>query len=88
MSASKLTIIGSNNDLLAGQCQTIIWTNADILLIGPLGTNFSEILIENDTFSFKKIHLKTSSEKWRTFCLGLSVMIIIQCLYLHALTMT
>ena len=24
----------------------IIWTNAGILLIGPLGTNFSEILIE------------------------------------------
>ena len=33
----------------------IIWTNDGILLIGPMGTNFSEILIEIYTFSFKKI---------------------------------
>ena len=26
--------------------QAIIWTNAEILFIGPLATNFSEILIE------------------------------------------
>ena len=26
--------------------QAIIWTNDAILLIGPLGTNFNEILIE------------------------------------------
>ena len=37
--------------------QAIIWTDAGILLIGPLGTNFSEILIEIHTFSFKKKHL-------------------------------
>ena len=43
---SKLTIIGSNNGLSPGRRQAIIWTNAGILLIGPLGTNFSEILIE------------------------------------------
>ena len=43
---NKLTIIGSDNGLSPGQCQAIIWTNAGILLIGPLGTNFSEILIE------------------------------------------
>ena len=42
---NKLTIIGSDNGLLHGQRQAIIWTNAGILLIGPLGTNFSEILI-------------------------------------------
>ena len=40
---SKLTIIGSDNGLLPGRRQAIIWTNAGILLIGPLGTNFSEI---------------------------------------------
>ena len=46
--ASKLTIIGSDNGLSPGRRQAIIWTNAGtcILLIGPLGTNFSEILIE------------------------------------------
>ena len=46
--------------------------NAGILLIGPLGTNFSEILITIHTFAFKKMHLKMSSEKWRPFCLGLN----------------
>ena len=39
----------------------------DILLIGPLGINFSEILIKIDTFSLKKMHLKMSSGKWRPF---------------------
>ena len=34
---SKLTIIGSDNGLSPGRCQAIIW----ILLIRPLGTNFS-----------------------------------------------
>ena len=39
------TIFGSDNGLLPGQHQAIIWTIAGILLIGPLGTNFSEILL-------------------------------------------
>ena len=55
---SKLTIIGSDNGLAPGRRQTIIWTNAGILLIGPLGTNSSEILIGIRTFLFKKIRLK------------------------------
>ena len=37
----QLTIIGSDNGLLPGWHQAIIWTNAGILLIGPLVTNFS-----------------------------------------------
>ena len=49
----NITIIGSDNGLSPGQHQAIIWTGAGILLIGPLGTNFSEILIENHIFSFK-----------------------------------
>ena len=68
----KLTIIGSDNGLSPGRRQAIIWTNAGILLIGPLGTNFSEILIEIDIFSFKKMHLKVSFAKLRPFCLGLN----------------
>ena len=55
-------------------CQAIIWTNAGILLIGPLGTNFSEILIKIHTFSFNKMHLKMSSGKWRAFCLRFNVL--------------
>ena len=70
----NLTIIGSDNGLSPGRRQAIIWTNAGILLIGPLGTNFSEICIEIDTFSFKNIHLKMLSGKWRPFCLGLNVL--------------
>ena len=70
---SKLTIIGSDNGLSPGRRQAIIWTNAEILLIGPLGTKFGEILIEIHTFPFKKMHLKMSSGKWRPFCLGLNV---------------
>ena len=71
---NRLTIIGSDNGLLPGRRQAIIWTNAGILLIGPLGTNFSEICIGIQTFSLKKIHLKMSSAKWRLFCLGLNVL--------------
>ena len=71
---SKLTIIGSDNGFLPGRRQAIIWTNAGILLIWTLGTNFSEILSEIHAFSFKKMHLKMSSAKWRPFCLGLNVL--------------
>ena len=53
----NLIIIDSDNGLLPGRCQAIIWTNAGILLIGPLGTNCSEIWIEILTFSFKKINV-------------------------------
>ena len=71
---SELTVIGSDNGLSPGRRQAIIWTNAGILLIGPLGTNFSEILIEIHVFSFKKMHLKLSSGNLRPFCLGLNVL--------------
>ena len=71
----KLTIIGSDDGLSPAQRQAIIWTNAGILLIGPLGTNFSENLIGIQTFSSKKMSLKMSSAKWRPFCLGLNVFI-------------
>ena len=54
---SEIIIIGSDNGLSPGRRQAIIWTNARILLIGPLGTDFNEILLEIDTFSFKKMHL-------------------------------
>ena len=70
----KLTIIGSDNGLSPGRRQAIIWTNAGILLIGPWGTNFSENLIDIQACSFKKMHLKMSSSKWRPFCLGLNVL--------------
>ena len=65
---------GSDNGLPPDWRQAIIWKNAGILLIGPLETNFSEIVIKIHTLSFKKMHLKMSSGKWRPFCLGLNVL--------------
>ena len=44
---SKLTIIGSDNGLSPAnglspsRCRAIIWTNAELLLIRPWGTNFN-----------------------------------------------
>ena len=79
----KLTIIGSDNGLSTRRRQAIIWTNAGILLIGPLGTNFIEILIGIQTFSFKKMHFKMLSAKWHPFCLGLNVLnMLIKVIYL------
>ena len=71
---NKQTNMDSDNGLLPGWLQAIIWTNAGILLTGPLGTNFSEILIKIYTFWFKKMHLKMLSGKWQPFCLHLIVL--------------
>ena len=45
----------------------IYWTSAEILLIRSFETNFSEIFNEIHAFSFKKMHFKMSSAKWRPF---------------------
>ena len=51
---NKLTNIGSDNGMSPGRRQAIIWTNAGILLIGALGTNFNEMLIEFIYFHSQK----------------------------------
>ena len=51
--------------------QAIIWNN--VLSIGPLGTNISEILIEILTF-FQDVRLEVPSVRWRPICLGLDVL--------------
>ena len=63
---SKLTTTGRH--------QAIICTNAGILLIPNIGTNFSEIVSKIRTFLFKKIQLKMSSAKWQQVCLGPNVL--------------
>ena len=73
---SKLNITGSGNGLPPGRRQAIIWTNAGILFIRTLITNFRELLSKLHAFSFKKMNLKMPSAKWRTFCLGLNVLMI------------
>ena len=50
MCVSVLTIIGSDNGLAPTRRQAIIWTNAEIVLIRTLGTNFNEILSEIRAF--------------------------------------
>ena len=62
--------VGSDNDLSLGRRQAIIWPNAGILLIGPLGINFSEISFRIQNFSLRKMQLKLSSAKWQPFCPG------------------
>ena len=78
VSVDKITI-GSDNGLSSGRHQAITRASAGIFLIGPLGTNFSEILIEIRTFSFKKRRLKMSSRKCRPSCLGFNVLTAFCC---------
>ena len=74
LGVGKSTNIGLDNGLSPGRRRAIIWTNAGILLIEPLGINCSEILIEINTISFKKMRLKMSPGKRRQFCIGLDVL--------------
>ena len=52
------TIIDWENGLSPGRRQAIMWTNARLLLIKPLQTKYSEILIKIHSLSFKKMCLK------------------------------
>ena len=45
---------GSGNYFSPLRCHSITWTFADLLLIGPHGTYFNDILVEIQTFSLKK----------------------------------
>ena len=71
---SKLSMNGSDNCLLPNWHQAIIWTNAGILTIRPLGTNCREILNKIYIFSLRKMHLKMSSAKWGPFCFDPNVL--------------
>ena len=82
---SKITIIGWDNGLSPDRRQAMIWTSAGILLVGPLGPSFSWILIEIDIFSFKKMHLEISFGKWRPFCLG-HIMLMVICRSTHTVS--
>ena len=69
-----VTIVRLDNGLWPCRRQAIILTNAGILLIGPLGTKFNEILIGIQTFLLRKMQYKMSSAKWHPFCLGVNVL--------------
>ena len=55
----QLTILSA---LFSDTIQAIIWTNAEMLLIGRLGTNFSGI-ISNYTFSLTNLYLKVLAKE-------------------------
>ena len=74
ISSSKLTIICSDNGLSPDRRQAIIWTNAGIVLIGPLIMTFYMKIC--CTFSVKKMYFKMFT-KGRPFCLILKVLICI-----------
>ena len=59
---SRPSFISSVNDLAPARRQAIMGTSAGILSFEPLGTNFSEILIDFHTFSFRKMQLKVVSK--------------------------
>ena len=59
--------IGSDKGLAPNRRNAITSTNAGLLSIIPVGTNFSEIVIEIQKFSFTKMHLKIKSVKWQPF---------------------
>ena len=43
--------------LVLNRCQAITWTNDDLEPIEPLGSNFNEISVKLEKFSWKKMHL-------------------------------
>ena len=67
---SKFSILGSDNGLSPGRRQTIIWTNAGLLLIGPLGTNFNEIVIKIQENAFEMVVWKMAA----IWSIGLNVL--------------
>ena len=69
----KLRIIDSHNGSAP--------SNAEILIIVPLRTNFSEIVCEIQIYSLKKIRFKMSSAKCCPFHLGLNVLRVLHFLY-------
>ena len=71
---SKIIIISSDYGLSPSRHQAIFWTNAVILSILPLATNFSEMLIKIYSFLFEKMHVKMLSAKIQPFCLGYNVL--------------
>ena len=72
-SVNRVSVV-SDSGLSPIRRQAINLTNSELLQIGPLGTKLCKLLIGTQTFPFKKIHLKTSSVKWRPFCLGPNVL--------------
>ena len=78
----NLTIIGSDNGLSPGRRQAIIWTNDVILWIRPLGTNFSEILIDSNILiqenAFECVVCETATILSRPQCIKQGNRVVLQ----------
>ena len=70
---SELDYLTYNPTNRHGTGYTFTWPQPTVEPVW-LGTNFNEILIEIHINSFKKIHLKMSSGKWRPSYLGLNML--------------
>ena len=68
--ASNVNDIGSDNCLSPDRHQAIIWLNAGILLIWPLWTNLSEILVKINNFLLNKCIWKWHLENGGHFVLA------------------
>ena len=75
MTLNILVIIGSGNDLVPVRFQAITETNADLMFIGPSGTNLSEISVEiillDNAFGkcgLLPVTAKVLSEQMMTYC--------------------
>ena len=66
---------GSDNCLVPGRHQAIVWTNAGVLLSRPSETNFCEILIVIHISTSKKMNLILLFTKCWPFCLSPNVLI-------------
>ena len=66
---------GSGSGFLPVLWKAITWTNVNLSLVEPLGTDFSEIWKKSLQFSIEKTHLNMLSAKWLPFCFGLNVLI-------------
>ena len=54
-------MMSSCNDLLPDWRWVLIWSSVEIMIIGPLGTNSSQIWIKIWIYSVKKMHLEMLS---------------------------
>ena len=79
---------GPDSALSLIRYRVITWNNRDILLIGPIGTNCSDIPIKLPTLSFKKMHFKRSAAKYQPYLfmpdmLKISLMCIHYCEHMN-----
>ena len=82
---SKLTIIASENGVSPGRHQAIIWTNAEILLIGHLVKTIKWNLKHNLYIFMQEMHFKMSSGKWRPQCVNLKPHQRKYCMLIHGM---